>query len=488
MTLRSVRPMASAVFDMARCGLLLLACVVSSQAALAVEAHQIDPSRTAAAQSGDTAKLASAAGQAEIDRGAYLARASDCIACHTAKNGKAFGGGYPIATPFGTIYGSNISADRTYGIGDWTDAQFVAAVRHGVGRHGENLYPAMPYDSFIKMRPDDVLAIKAYLMSLPPVHTPTPALGVKFPFNQRWTLWFWKLINVKGDVLEDDAGHDAQWNRGRYMVEALAHCQACHTPRNITLGMDTSRAFGGSDLGAWRAYNITPDKTAGIGDWTDAELVTYLRNGDTPGRASAAGPMGEAVEHSLQYLNDDDLKAMVAYLRTVPALPGAEKTPRSRQGHPASDYEMLRGADAQMIARHAGAQMFLEHCATCHGATGAGKGTGVTAYPSLFDHSAVGASTSTNMVSVILSGVQRDMHGIDEKRAEKQAEKQAGGKTEQVFMPSFAHELSDEQIATLANYLSTQFGDPSVRTTATDVAKLRTIDMKPYPDLQQADK
>lgn len=435
---------------------------LAAAALVALSASLSSPSAHAATQAG-----AADASEAQIARGKYLALASDCIACHTAPKAKPFGGGYPIATPFGKIYGSNISSDKTYGIGNWTAAQFVAAVRDGVGVHGENLYPAMPYDSFAKMRTDDVLAIRAYLMSLPPVHTPTPPLGVPFPFNQRWTLTFWKWINLDKGAMQDDPKHDAQWNRGRYMVQALAHCEACHTPRNITFGMSTSRDLGGGDLGAWTAYNITPDKTSGVGDWSDAELIQYLHTGDAPGRASAAGPMGEAVEHSLQYLKADDLKAIVAYLRTVPAQKGDETAPRSRQGQPAKDYAMLRGADAETLAAHTGAEMFLAHCATCHTATGAGKGVGDQAYPSLFNHSAVGSMDTRNLVSVILNGVKRDMNDG------------------QVFMPSFGHEMTDEQVATLANYLTQQFGNPAAKTTAAQVKKLRTIDLKPYPDLSQ---
>ncbi|MCY0386063.1 cytochrome c [Robbsia sp. Bb-Pol-6] len=403
----------------------------------------------------------------QIARGAYLARAADCIACHTAAHGQPFGGGYAIDTPFGKITSTNISSDKTYGIGNWSDAQFVRAVREGVGAHGENLYPAMPYDAFTQLRRDDVLAIKAYLMSQPPVHAATRANTLSFPFNQRWTLWFWNLVNLKKGALRDDPQRSAEWNRGRYLVQGLAHCETCHTPRNVTLGMDRSRALGGGDLGAWRAYNITPDRTAGIGGWSDAELIAYLRDGDAPGRASAAGPMAEAVEHSLQYLSAADLKAIVAYLRTVPAQAGPDTAPRSRQGQPAHDYEMLRGADAAQLARHAGAQLFLEHCATCHAATGAGRGAGYAAYPSLFNHSTVGASNSTNLVSVILCGVKRDM--------------QSG----QVAMPSFAHDMTNEQIATLANYLTRQFGTPATHTTPADVAKLRSGDLQPYPDLLQ---
>jgi mono/diheme cytochrome c family protein len=414
-----------------------------------------------------SASAADAADQAQIARGHYLALASDCIACHTAAKGQPFGGGYAIATPFGKIFGSNISSDKDYGIGNWTDRQFVDAVRKGVRPDGQHLYPAMPYDAFTKMRPEDVLDIKAYLMSLPAVHVATPENKLSFPFNQRWGMMFWNLANFKEGVYRNDPKQSAEWNRGAYMVQALAHCEECHTPRNVTMGLNASRAFGGGDLGAWFAYNITPDQKNGVGAWSDKQLVQYLHGGDVPGKASAAGPMAEAVENSLQYLKPEDLQAIVTYLRTVPAQTGPDTVSRSDQGKPATDYVALRGAQADRLDAHNGATIFLQHCATCHAATGGGIGEGPTAYPSLYHHSAVGASQSTNLVSVILSGVDRKM---------------ASGP---ISMPSFAHDMSNEDIAALANYLTGQFGNSATHTTPADVAKLRTVDMKPYPDLVQ---
>ena len=412
---------------------------------------------------------AKAEGNADlVARGAYVALAGDCVACHTAPGGEKFGGGYAISTPFGTIMGSNISSDKTYGIGDWTDDQFVAAVREGVGAHGENLYPAMPYDSFNKMTRDDVLAVKAYLLSQPPVHQPTPANKLSFPFNQRWTLTFWKWMNVSGGEMKPDPAHDAQWNRGHYLVDALEHCGACHTPRNLTLGMSSSRYLGGGDLGAWTAFNITSDKVAGIGGWTDQQVTDYLHDGLAAGRGVAAGPMGEAVEHSLQYLKPEDIAAMVAYLRTVPAISGPDTAVRSGQGQPSTDYAMLRGADPATLAVHQGAVLYLQNCATCHAANGMGEGKGAQSYPSLVHDGSVGAAATNNLVSTILSGVKRTM---------------AGG---EVMMPSFARTLTDDQVAALATYIKRQFGGQAVTITAKDVKPLRTVGQTPYPDLTQA--
>lgn len=401
-----------------------------------------------------------------IKRGAYLATAADCTACHTAPNADKnaqFGGGYPLASPFGVIYGTNISSDKQFGIGNWTDDEFVRAVQDGVGKDGQQLYPAMPYDSFTKMKREDVLAIKAYLMSLPGVHSAPAKTDLSFPFNQRWGMTFWKWFNFDKGELKNDPSKSEDWNRGRYLVDAMEHCGTCHTPRNLTMGMDNSKAFGGGDLGSWVAFNITPDKNAGIGTWSQQELVTYLKTGDVAGKASASGAMSEAIEHSLQHLTDSDLNAIATYIRSVPAISDSKQTqPRDSWGKPATNVFADR-ANAVPFDQSASA-LFNSSCAACHGQSGGGIGKGFHAYPSLYNHTSTGAADSRNMVSVILGGVQRHMD---------QGE---------VMMPSFANQLNDEQIAQISNYVSNQFGNPAGATvTAKEVAKMRKAADLTYP-------
>ena len=392
------------------------------------------------------------ADQAQILRGKYLATAADCAACHTATNGKPFGGGFAVSTPFGQIYGSNISADRQYGIGSWSEEEFVAAVREGTGKEGKQLYPAMPYDSFSKMRREDVLAIRAYLLSQPGVHEPSPETRLPFPFNQRWGLRFWKWLNLEKGEIQPDAGQSSEWNNGRYLVEALAHCGTCHTPRNLTKGMDNDRPLEGGDLGGWIAWNITPDNLAGIGGWSENQLVDYMKTGFVTGQDSASGPMAEAIEHSLQYLPEQDLRDIVRYLRTVkPAGDSTQSKPRNQWGK-AGSLAALRGT----LQADPGAAVFAGSCASCHGADGSGSGQGFSAYPSLYNHTTTGASDSRNLVSVVLNGVHRSM---------------AQG---EIFMPPFAPELNDQQVADVSNYVRRQFGNPSAASvTAEQVKALR---------------
>ncbi|MEO6918004.1 MAG: cytochrome c [Collimonas sp.] len=377
----------------------------------------------------------------QIKRGEYLAKAADCIACHTVDKAKPFAGGYPLATPFGTIYGPNITADKETGIGNWSDEDFIRALHNGVDDEGQNLYPAFPYTSFTKLSRDDVLAIKAYLFSLPAISQKTPENKLPFPLNQRWILSGWKLFNFTPGEWKADPAKSAEWNRGMYLVEGLAHCQECHTPRNVTMGVDGKRAFGGAQLGGWTAFNITPDPVSGVGGWKDEELLQYLKTGLVPGKASAAGGMAEAIEHSLQYLSDDDLKSIVTYVRSVPAInDAADKKPRYAWGQPADDDADLRGVAAVSVSSNAasGAELFSGNCASCHSASGSGVVGGY--YPSLFSNSVVGARDPGNLLMVILHGVQRR------------------GAKEDTFMPGFADHLNDGQIAMLANYIVKQYG------------------------------
>ena len=222
--------------------------------------------------------------------------------------------------PFGTIYSTNITPDKETGIGQYSDAEFLAAVRRGVRRDGARLYPAMPFASYTYLTDADALAIKAYLFSLEPINAPAIPNTFAFPFDQRWAMGIWALMFNADRRFEPHADRSAEWNRGAYLVEALAHCGECHTPRNLFQALDERRKFAGAVTGGWRAYNITSDSTSGVGDWTAEALAHYLATGHAEGRGTAAGPMGEAVDLSLVHLTSEDIAAMVAYLRTVPPI------------------------------------------------------------------------------------------------------------------------------------------------------------------------
>ena len=255
-----------------------------------------------------------------IERGRYLIRAADCEACHTAIGGQPFAGGRGFVLPFGAIYSTNITPDKETGVGQYSDADFLAAVHRGVRRDGAPLYPAMPFASYTYLTDADALAIKAYLFSLEPISAPAIPNTFAFPFNQRWAMGIWAMMFNADRRFEPHADRSAEWNRGAYLVEALAHCGECHTPRNLFQALDERRKFAGAVTGGWRAYNITGDPTSGVGDWTDEALAHYLATGHAEGRGTAAGPMGEAVDLSLVHLTSEDIAAMVAYLRTVPPI------------------------------------------------------------------------------------------------------------------------------------------------------------------------
>jgi mono/diheme cytochrome c family protein len=395
------------------------------------------------------------AGAALLKRGEYLARAGDCVACHTADKGGPFAGGLPINTPFGTIYTPNITSDPDTGIGRWTDADFLRAMHEGIGKSGERLYPAFPYAEYTKVTDGDVLAIRAYLNTLAPIRYTPPRNELSFPFNQRWLMVFWNMFNFKEGRFVPDPQKSAEWNRGAYLVEGLAHCEECHTPRNLTQGLKTSERFSGAELSGWHAYNITPDKNAGVGGWTDAELTQYLATGAVHGRANAAGPMADVVQNSTQYMTPEDLRSMVTYLRAVPAQGGGDARPRDSFGKPASqDVTAMRGTSISGVN---GAQLFIANCATCHSWTGEGRGGNAAgAYPSLIHNSVVGASAANNLTMVMLHGVNRET------------------KNATAFMPPFADELNDAQIAAISNYVTKTFGNPQSTISADQVAKLRS--------------
>lgn len=401
----------------------------------------------------------SAAGNAAlIKQGEYLAVAGDCMACHSTVKGKPFAGGLPLKVPMlGTIYSSNITPDAQTGIGTWTLEDFDRAVRKGVAKDGHNLYPAMPYVSYAKISDDDVKALYAYFrFGVAPVNQAQRQSDIPWPLNMRWPLTVWNWVFLKEGAYQAKPSQSVAWNRGAYLVQGLAHCSTCHTPRGFgmqekALDETGSGFLSGSVLAGWDGYNITSDPNSGIGSWSQAQLVQYLQTGSVPGLAQAAGPMGEAVQHSFSHMSDADIDAIATYIRTVPAVSDGAAHSRSAWGTPATDVTRLRGVALSEALDPA--RLYLGNCATCHQAHGQGTPDGY--YPPLFHNSTVGASNPGNLVQVILHGVHRKAGGND------------------VGMPAFATELSDAQIAALTNYVTKQFGNPAATVNANDVAKLR---------------
>ncbi len=383
------------------------------------------------------------AGASLVQKGEYLALAADCRACHTAPGGVAFAGGRAFTLPFGTLYTPNITPDRATGIGDWSDADFLRAVHRGIGRDGHRLYPAFPYGSYALLTDDDVLAIKAYLFSLAPVHREARPNTFAFPFNQRWTMAFWSALFVPGSRFEPVARQTAQWNRGAYLVEAAAHCGECHTPRNIAFAMDTRRKFAGGQAEGWNAYNITADPDTGIGAWTADQLAGYLSSAHGSTAGVASGPMAEAVELSLSRLTPSDIDAMVTYLRSVPPIRDASLP---RGAGPASESAQA-GASNHPI----GKRVFEGSCASCHAWNGAGA---LVTQATLTGTRAVNDPSAMNVMKMVLAG------STDADSARPP-------------MPGFAGSLSDTEIAEVANYVTARFGAAPSHATGEDVRKLR---------------
>jgi len=372
------------------------------------------------------------------DSGEYLARAADCVACHTAPGGTPYAGGRAFKLPFGTIYSPNITPDPETGIGAYTDAEWVSALHNGIGRGGRHLYPAMPYNSYTLMSSEDALAIKAYLFSLRPVHAVATPNRLRFPYNQRWGMAFWNIANNPGHRFAPDATKSPDWNRGAYLVEALGHCGQCHTPRNWMQGLKTGAAYGGARQVGWLAYNISADPVHGIGGWKDEDLERYLATGAAPGHGPASGPMAEVITNSTRFMTPADIHAMVVYLRTIPPVAaGPEEVPTSVAPAPADPL---------------GAHVFATACEGCHLPNGAGR---QSSWAALAGDRGVGDPRGTNIVAVLAHG--------------SEMETPAG----HVFMHAFTGAYTDAELAAVANYVTAQLAGRQSQVSPADIAAAR---------------
>jgi mono/diheme cytochrome c family protein len=402
--------------------------------------HESDPT-------GVPAELKSAS---LVERGEYLTRAADCMVCHTAKDGVPFAGGRAFVLPFGTLYSTNITPDVETGIGKYTDANFLDAVHKGIGRGDTKLYPAMPYASYTYMSNADALAIKAYLFTLKPVHAPAPPNTLAFPFSQRGLMSIWSVLFNADKRYEPNVERSAEWNRGAYLVEAMGHCGECHTPRNLFFALNNRQKFVGTVQAGWRAYNITPDRSSGVGTWSDADLAHYLSIGHADGRGTASGPMGEAVDESLSRLKPSDITAMVIYLRSVPGVTTPDlPEPKASPAQTSTAEGLASNRDERGKAVYEGA------CAGCHGWTGVSP---VIPFATLTGTRAVNDPTANNVAQVIIHGGQRHVA--------KDADN----------MPAFGSSYSDAEIASVANYVTARFGAKGSDLTAANVTKLRGED------------
>jgi mono/diheme cytochrome c family protein len=377
---------------------------------------------------------------ADIERGAYLARAGNCIGCHTAAGGAALAGGRGVQTPFGTVYASNLTPDGATGLGRWSASEFWRALHHGRSKDGRLLYPAFPYPSFTQVTREDSDALYAWLRSLPPVTQPNRPHALRFPYRTQAALAVWRAMFFQPGEFEPDAAQPAEWNRGKYLVQGLGHCAACHSGRNALGGIGLNAEFAGGLMPdeSWYAPALSDPSEAGVQAWPHDQVVQLLRTG-VAARASVAGPMAEVVYTSTQHLNAQDLGAMARYLAALPQRAGERAD--AGQARP----EVLAQA----------ADLYKQHCATCHGDAGQGV-PGI--YPPLAGNRAVTLAPPHNLVQVIRKG------GFAPATA---------GNPRPFGMPPFGQVLNDDEIAALATFLRQSWGHRAAAVSGNEVRRIR---------------
>ena len=392
--------------------------------------------------------------QTLIKQGEYLARAGDCVACHTAKDGKPFAGGLPMETPIGLIYSTNITPDKS-GIGAYSFDDFDKAVRHGIAKNGDTLYPAMPYPSYARVTETDMQALYAYFMKgVKPVEQENKAVDIPWPLSMRWPLamWRWTFAPAVADFTPV-TGQDPVVSRGAYLVEGLGHCGACHTPRALTmqekaLGAGDSSAFlsGSAPLEGWIAKNLRGDHKDGLGSWNEEQLVQFLKTGRSD-RSAVFGGMSDVIVHSMQYMSEADLTAIARYLKSLPAV---DATDTPHQYDPAVADALWNGDDSKR-----GAAVYIDNCAACHRTDGHGY---TRVFPALAGNPVLLSDDPTSLIHIVLKGGTLP----------------ATHTAPSTFtMPAFYWRLSDQEVADVVNFIRTSWGNKGGDVKATDVKGLR---------------
>ena len=358
----------------------------------------------------------------QVARGAYLARAGNCMLCHTERGGPAYAGGRPLETPFGTVYSSNLTPDARTGLGAWSQAQFRRALQDGRSRDGTLLYPAFPYTHTTRLTDADTDALFDYLRSLPPVNQPNAPHRLRWPYSTQAALMVWRALYFRPGPYVPDPTRTTEWNRGAYLVQGLGHCSACHTARNALGGSrDLMDLSGGViPMRNWYAPSLTSPSEASVAEWPLKDIEQLLSTGTAP-RGTVLGPMAEVVQHSTQYLEPTDIRAMAVYLKSLPPT-ASDNDPREVPRAPATQVSL-------------GTRLYERHCASCHGADGRGvRG----AYPALADNRAVTMPATANLVQVVLYGGYPPA---------------TRGNPRPFGMPPYATVLSDAEVAAVLTYV-----------------------------------
>ena len=363
----------------------------------------------------------------QVQRGEYLARAGNCIGCHTARGGFPYAGGLGVRTPFGTVYSTNLTPDHNTGIGTWSAAHFWRAMHNGRSKEGRLLYPAFPYPEYTQITREDSDAIFAFLMSLPPAEQPRRGPELRFPYNSQAALAVWRALFFEPGTFEPDRTKSAEWNRGAYLLRGLGHCVACHGGRNVFGATSEQLELSGGviPMQDWYAPSLLSPAEAGVSDWEIEDIVDVLKKGVSR-RSSVMGPMAEVVFRSTQHLNDADLRALAVFLRSLPQ---------------ASAPQSIASDSSAKARQPQGAELYKQHCADCHGDRGEGL---AGAYPALAGNRAVVMQRPINVIRAVLAGGYLPATTANPRP---------------YGMPPFAHVLNDAEIAAVVSYIRGAWGN-----------------------------
>ncbi|AUO04907.1 alcohol dehydrogenase [Serratia marcescens] len=409
-------------------------------------------------------KLSTPITPALIEKGAYLARVGDCVACHSMPGKSDFSGGMPIASPIGGMVPPNITSDINAGIGSYSFGDFDRAVRFGIAKDGETLYPAMPWTSYSRISVNDMEALYAYFMrGVPPVSAPSQANTIPWPLSMRWPMTYWRWLFAPKVPPPIQAAPSDPISLGAYYVQGLGHCGACHTPRALTLqesafddigSVGNKYLAGGQVIDGYYVPSLRGELVSGLGNTKSGEIIELLKTGRT-NKTAAFGPMSDVVTNSTQYMTKGDLSAIASYLKSLPA--------RVNQDKPYYDmktYEEL----SEGILTHAGASVYMKNCEGCHLSNGLGYSK---KFSSLALNSSVNSPGADGLIRIVLSG-------------ETHAKTQVQG-IPSYYMPSFAKSLSDQEIADVLTFIRSSWGNNATAVTASDVAESRKNMQKSPP-------